>query len=148
MNLKQLHHELMQMLVEADVATNQINPIGSTDISKFKIAIISGSNNEENNRCEINFLIGVSVDTYEDLLDSISHVVSVFKNNRLSVCGVRDYIHFSTDKGFEIFTPESGKWIANLSFKVPTLYRFEADSDSDFIFSETTITEVVTYTYE
>lgn len=148
MNLKQLHYELEQMLVEADVATNQINPIGSTDISKFKIAIISGSNNEENNRCEINFLIGVSVDTYEDLLDNISHVVSVFKNSRLSVCGVRDYIHFSTDKGFEIFTPESGKWIANLSFKVPILYRFEADSDSDFIFSETTITEVVTYTYE
>lgn len=148
MNLNQLHNELMQLLADADAATNQINPVGSTDISRFKIAIISGSNNEENNRCEVNFLIGISVDTYEDLLSNISHVVSVFKNKRLSVCGVRDYIHFSTDKGFEIFTPESGKWIANLSFKVPIIYRFETDSDSDFIFGEKTITEVVTYRYE
>lgn len=147
MNLKQLHYELLQLLADADAATNQINPIGSTEISRFKIAIISGSNNEENNRCEINFLIGVSVDTYEDLLDNISHVVSVFKNKRLSVCGVRDYINFSTDKGFEIYTPESGKWIANLSFKVPIVYNFES-VDSDFIFGERTITEVVTYRYE
>lgn len=151
MNLKKLQEELINILVEVDTNPQSINNVGDLNISRYKLAILSGDNSQNNNKCVINFLVGVSCDTYDELLYSIGYVVYKFKDKKLDASGSDDFINFSDDKGFEIFTPESGKWIANLSFSVAIFYDYSYYDDiilRDYIFRNEPPIETVNYEYE
>lgn len=147
MDLKKVQTELISILEsEVDVSPNFINPVGETKQDKFKLAILTGDNNNDN-KMTINFIVGISVDTYDELLQEISKTIKKFKRSRLSVSAKNDYIKISSDRAFQIFTPESGKWIANLNMSVDVLYDF-SETNTDYIFGGTQKIETVNYDYQ
>jgi len=150
MNLNRLLTELTEILEGAATPSNEVNTSGEIQQSKYKIAIESGGEEVES-VCNVNIIVGVSCDTHENLLYEIGKVVYLLKGRQTSDTGNRNRIMLDGASGFQIFTPESGKWIANLKFTAPIIYDFTQyrDEINDIsIYSKQAQTETVTYIYQ
>ena len=150
MNLNRLLAELTEILEGAAIPSNEVNTSGEIKQSKYKLAIESGGEESEST-CNVNLLVGISCDTNEDLLYEIGKVVYLLKGRQTSDTGNRNRIMLDGASGFQIFTPESGRWIANLKFTAPIIYDFtqyRGNISDVSIYSKQTQTETITYTYQ
>lgn len=150
MNLNRVLQDISDLLIEPATPTNGINFSGDVEQSKYKLAIESGNTSSEDTYCEVNVIVGVSCDSHEELLFEIGKVIFLLRRKQIRDTGNRGRIELDSNNGFQIFTPESGKWISNLRFTIPVIYDFTEymdKTDDNSIYSNKNKTEQVQYIY-